>query len=328
MPQLVLTDREKGTMESKNYTVKQDNLQKEEMLLTETQVNIYTDGSKTCNHVGSGFVIYIKGKIIAESSIKLSYNASVFQAEVVAIREAVKALDNYKEEEIKYVKIFTDSQATLLALNSSSYTSKIVKQTMDELNDLGEKVQRLEIVWIKANVGHTGNEKADNLAREAEFQEEIKLYIADSWTNYKNEVWMNIYKEWEIRWTDENRFRLTKEFYPLPSKIKAKRTMNLTRKEMTLWIEIVTGQNNLNYIQSKIYNITDQCRFCEEEEETFFHLLIECPCFQETRSELILLRNHKPEDWKLEQILKFANTESIKQALSFEQPQFLTRQDN
>ena len=87
---------------------------------------------------------------------------------------------------------------------------------------------------------------------------------------------------------------------------------------MTLWIEIITGQNNLNYVQSKIYNIDPECRFCEEEDETFYHLLTKCPCFQETRSNIVLTRDNTIEDWTIKQILQLAKLPQIQAALSFD----------
>ena len=87
---------------------------------------------------------------------------------------------------------------------------------------------------------------------------------------------------------------------------------------MKIWVEITTGQNNLNYIQSKIHNISPLCRFCEEEDETFYHILTECPCFNTLRSECLLARNTGIEDWTVKEILKFAKTPVIKHALSFD----------
>ena len=54
-------------------------------------------------------------------------------------------------------------------------------------------------------------------------------------------------------------------------------------------IECTIGHNNLNYLQSKIYpeDVSELCRFCEEEPETFDHLLSECPCFQQARFDII-----------------------------------------
>ena len=190
---------------------------------------------------------------------------------------------------------------------------------MLELNKLGTKVKRLEINWIKAHIGYKGNEKADQLARDAEHKEEIELYIAESWTHMKSTLWTNIYKTWENRWIAEQRFRLTKMFYPHPSKTRSKNIMKLNRPQMTLWAEIITGQNNLNYVQSKIYNNIDPtCRFCEEEEETIPHILMECPCFMSLRNDILLGPYTPLNEWTQSQILNFCKNNSIKFALSFE----------
>ena len=95
--------------------------------------------------------------------------------------------------------------------------------------------------------------------------------------------------------------------------------MALTRPQKTNWIEIITGQNNLNYLQSLIYtNKSPLCCFCEESNETFAHILNKCPTFNETRANIILTRDAKIEEWDIKDILKMANIPQIKLALSFE----------
>ena len=73
-------------------------------------------------------------------------------------------------------------------------------------------VTRVEVTWIKAHAGHKGNERADELARQANVIEDIDFHIADSWTEYKSKLLSSIMAEWDIRWTSEDRFRLTKQF--------------------------------------------------------------------------------------------------------------------
>ena len=84
-------------------------------------------------------------------------------------------------------------------------------------------------------------------------------------------------------------------------------------------IECTTGHNNLNYLQSKIYP-DELCRFCEEEPETFDHLLNECPCFQEDR--FYILQNQPIQNtlnWNSEDIIiAFSHIPAIDEALTFE----------
>ena len=72
---------------------------------------------------------------------------------------------------------------------------------------------------------------------------------------------------------------MTKIFYPKPHRNKAKSILKLKGTEIKTLIEIITGQNNLNYMNNKVYGSDDLCRFCEEENETYDHLINECPCF-------------------------------------------------
>ena len=87
-------------------------------------------------------------------------------------------------------------------------------------------------------------------------------------------------------------------------------------------LELIPGQNNLNYVQRKIYPgaISELCRFCEEEDETFAHLLNECPCFLTARRDILrkitIINTVK---WKPQTLLAFSNIESINDALKVDQ---------
>ena len=54
----------------------------------------------------------------------------VFQAEVTAIQMAAQALPHLLLPTDRFVKIFTDSQATLFALHNTIVTSQLVKNTI------------------------------------------------------------------------------------------------------------------------------------------------------------------------------------------------------
>ena len=123
---------------------------------------------------------------------------------------------------MQYINIFSDSQAAIKALDSNTITSSVVKQTIESLNALAHKSSRLEICWIKAHIGHLGNERADQLAREAAKYSEVILNTPPSWTTYKQAIKTQIYSKWKDRWISDNAYRTTKIFYPKPHSGKAK----------------------------------------------------------------------------------------------------------
>ena len=122
-----------------------------------------------------------------------------------------------------------------------------------------------------------------------------------------------MYKEWL-----QPGCRQTKYFYPSPSKLMYKRTSKLARSQLTLIIQTITGQNELNYLSHKINPyISELCRFCEEESETFIHLISECPVFTDLRLEVFKTRAFTTlTEWQPYQLLKFAQHPQIFEALT------------
>ena len=112
---------------------------------------------------------------------------------------------------------------------------------------------------------------------------------------------------------------MTKIFFPRPDKNKTKNLLKHGRAYMRRLIECTTGHNNLNYLQSKIYpeDVSELCRFCEEEPETFDHLLNECTCFQQARFDILhnqpIINTLK---WDSADIIAFSHIPSIDEALT------------
>ena len=137
-------------------------------------------------------------------------------------------------------------------------------------------------------------------------------------TNINQLVEDYIYKEWKIAWQTQPGCKHTKYFYPSPSKTKHKETNRLARSQLNLLIQITTGQNKLNYLTHKINPLVSElCRYCEEEDETYIHLLSECPVFIQDRLDIFNLRAfNELSEWKPEQLIKFAKIPIIYEALT------------
>ena len=87
--------------------------------------------------------------------------------------------------------------------------------------------------------------------------------------------------------------------------------------ELSRFVRIVSGHNGLFYFKSKIDpEINPQCRFCLEADETFFHLVTDCPRFRADREDIFLdtvISNDM--SWSVKKLLNFSNLAGIRDAL-------------
>ncbi|KAJ8946157.1 hypothetical protein NQ318_004408 [Aromia moschata] len=116
----------------------------------------FTDGSKIGDKAGAG--VYGKTTRIKLSFAFGSY-ASVFQAEIYAIlaygMEILKTAPKRRT-----IQICTDSQAALMAIESSKVKSRLVLDCKKILNDLAS-CNRVILIWVPGHSGVPGNEEAD-----------------------------------------------------------------------------------------------------------------------------------------------------------------------
>ena len=147
---------------TRNFTLDMNSFVDMENAQTELDCNVYTDGSKINDQVGAGVFIIRRGITIAEHKVRIPDTSTVYQAEIMAIKEAAGLLSQIPD--LTTVKFFVDSQAALRTFQSIHLKSKLAFQTFEALNRVHH--QQMLFVWTKAHVGNPGNEKADQLAKE------------------------------------------------------------------------------------------------------------------------------------------------------------------
>ena len=215
----------------------------------------YTDGSKlssdTGTGTGSGYVVYHKHNRIQTASHSLPAHTTIFQAELDAIYKSTRyLLDIIHRSNIKHVKILTDSQAAILALSNNNIKSKTVLDTLEGLEQVAHIINTLTVSWIKAHVGHEGNEAADLAAKEGAHTNSIFCRpIPVPWTDVKNRIEHHINCKWKANWDAIQGHKHTKFFYKGPDAIKSKGILRLSRTNLTLWIRAITGINFLANIR-------------------------------------------------------------------------------
>ena len=245
----------------------------------------YTDGSKLeDNHTGSG--VYISHNN-TEIKCYIGLLSTVFQAEVNAIGMAVNHIsNNIQQYPQKRVLIFTDSQSAIKTIAKLDTTSKVVAECKGKLSEL-QKHKNITICWIKAHVGHDGNEKADTLAKEAAqmhtegpepqlpVSKAVVKTIISQWIRNEHTVW----------WNNTEGNRHAKGLVHHPSKVLSNKLLSLPRQNMRGIIQIITGHGNFAEHQHRIgLADTNICPYCRLEPETPFHYICSCPHFQRERN--------------------------------------------
>nr|XP_026696188.1 uncharacterized protein LOC113475731 [Ciona intestinalis] len=130
----------------------------------------YTDGSKTVDRTGSGYLI-TRCTETKQVSVSLGSYASVFQTEILAINMVAKEL-LYDGTDSKSVDIYSDSQARINSLLVRDTWYYALQQLAS-----GNHVRlhwipghsdgnHVRLHWIPGHSDHLGNELADKLARD------------------------------------------------------------------------------------------------------------------------------------------------------------------
>ena len=122
---------------------------------------IFTDGSKSCNGVGSGVWM---PELNVEAYFSLNNKSSVFTAEVRAILEALELIPLHCNDN-KFL-IISDSKSALMAIGNfcNSNTHPLIFQIKSTLLNLRARNKCVHFLWVPSHMGIPGNEHVDGIA--------------------------------------------------------------------------------------------------------------------------------------------------------------------
>lgn len=153
---------------------------------------IFTDGSKEGENIGCAFYDSTKN---VSGLYKLPKEASIYTAELTAIKEAMNYCQQQQED--KFI-IFTDSKSSVDALQKPKIHSGMTHLIKDILllhGVLTENNKTVKLAWLRGHSGIDGNETADSLAKSANKYgaaiTNFKIPASDLMTKLKNKMLEN-----------------------------------------------------------------------------------------------------------------------------------------
>jgi ribonuclease HI len=101
----------------------------------------------------------------------------------------------------KTVLVYTDSRIMLQQLKNQKKHTHLIDQIRRKVIEMEQQEWKVEFSWIKAHVGHRGNELADQLAKEvASNKNEDECYNRFPKSAVISELKDQSLKQWQNEW--------------------------------------------------------------------------------------------------------------------------------
>ena len=248
-------------------------------------LKIYTDGSKALvnNEWRTAAAFYVPEKD-EKYGYRLDGINSIMTAELFAILRALSWLTNQVLH--RPIVILVDSLTALQSLKNINPKSKgkyLVYECWKLLKNLQEKHITVTLQWIPSHTGIIGNEKADQIAKEALHKNtiaELKPSLQDTLNHINSRIKIALEEDWD-RFKGTQRLGLIKdkwEYWPCTEIPNRKMEISMARLRL--------GYTKLNKHMNKIgLSETPNCIHCNLP-ETVEHFLIHCYRYHSYRTEL------------------------------------------
>ena len=246
------------------------------------EVKIFTDGSKIGGRVGAALSIWRGAAESRAVKLALPDYCTVYQAELLAICRATREIQKHSASTFG---VYSDSMAALQTVKNHSCLHPLAVEARDNLKMISHQNKVVNLFWIKAHAGFEGNERADQLAKEAAMNSKKKPdYDLCPISFIKRHIRMETLDEWNQRYTTGLTASVTKMFFP--DAVAAYRSIRKITINATL-AQIMTGHGGFSeYLCRFKCKENSSCTCDPEVAESVPHLLLDCPVYATERYDI------------------------------------------
>lgn len=243
---------------------------------------IYTDGSKIEGKTGAALTWWEGGGEIRHSTFKLAPYNTVFQTEMYALLRAVQIAMKHK---VQSVSILSDSKSSLELLKSPQTTHPLAKEIKESTTAAREKGTELKFFWLRAHVGTPGNERADELAKQAALRKKTApAYDGVPISYVKRSIREDTVEKWQARYEASETGATTKKFFP---QVKDANSVIRKLKLTNFLVQAFTGHGGFAaYLHRFKIKDAPSCVCDPTIDEDIWHIVCDCPRFCTDRLEL------------------------------------------
>ncbi|KAJ2952392.1 hypothetical protein O0L34_g4679 [Tuta absoluta] len=200
---------------------------------------------------------------------------TVYQAELLAINRSTRYIIKHNARSFG---IFSDSMAAIQTVKNPSSLHPLAVEARDNLKKISSQDKDVTLFWIKAHAGLEGNERADQLAKEA--AQKLKKrpdYDLCPVSFVRRSIRLDTLERWNNRYQTEKTASITKLFFP-----SATDAYRIVRKMKlgSLTTQIMTGHGGFSeYLNRFKCKESPSCACDPHVLETVPHILFDCPVY-------------------------------------------------
>ena len=258
-------------------------------------LSIFTDGSRKLHRnktrTGAGYVLLCQGQEVSAGRRGLGKRANVYDAEMLALAGAATAALEYVQQhpQITNIHFFSDNKAAVSSIvdttdHPAQLSSIVFRRKIDSLLTLFPQA-RVEVQWVPGHKGIAGNERADELAKEAVALEPPAFRSTITWAREKARK--RTIKTWQKEWLARPHQNLSSIALRLPPSDKLHpihKNFLGNRESHARLIQAVTGHGFFGeYYARFVPSQSTACPCGEAPVQTREHILVECPLYEDHR---------------------------------------------